>query len=43
MPVGLPDRASLLSAIGSMNHLAFDVDPSEIEGFPTGSSRPASR
>jgi catechol 2,3-dioxygenase-like lactoylglutathione lyase family enzyme len=31
MPAGLPDRASLLSAVGSMNHLAFDVDPSEID------------
>lgn len=33
MPTGLPDRASLLSAIGSMNHLAFNVDPAEIDGF----------
>jgi catechol 2,3-dioxygenase-like lactoylglutathione lyase family enzyme len=33
MPPGLPDRASLLSAIGSMNHLAFDVDPAAIDGF----------
>ena len=30
---GLPDRASLLTAVGSMNHLAFMVDPDEIEGF----------
>src|SRR3954466_6508331 len=26
-PEGLPDRASLLSANGSMNHLAFMVEP----------------
>jgi catechol 2,3-dioxygenase-like lactoylglutathione lyase family enzyme len=33
MPKGLPDRASLTTAIGSMNHLAFDVDPNEIEAL----------
>jgi catechol 2,3-dioxygenase-like lactoylglutathione lyase family enzyme len=32
-PEGLPDRASLLTANGSMNHLAFMVDPDEIEDF----------
>ena len=32
-PVDLPDRAELLSAVASMNHLAFDVAPEEIEGF----------
>ena len=30
---GLPDRASLLTSVGSMNHLAFMVEPDEIEGF----------
>ena len=30
---GLPDRASLLTSVGSMNHLAFLVEPDEIEGF----------
>lgn len=30
---GLPDRASLLTSIGSMNHLAFMVEPGEIEAF----------
>jgi len=33
IPEGLPDRASLLTARGSMNHLAFAVAPDEIEGF----------
>ena len=32
-PEGLPDRASLLTSLGSMNHLAFAVSPDEIEGF----------
>lgn len=32
-PVDLPDRADLLSAVASMNHLAFDVAPEEIDGF----------
>src|SRR5690606_2886320 len=27
----LPDRGDLPSAIGSMNHIAFDVDPADIE------------
>ena len=30
---GLPDRPSLLTSVGSMNHLAFLVEPDEIEGF----------
>ena len=29
----LPDRAELLTAVASMNHLAFDVGPDEIDGF----------
>lgn len=33
VPAGLPDRSSLLTAVGTMNHLAFDVSPDEIEGF----------
>ena len=33
IPEGLPDRASLLTALGSMNHLAFAVEPEEMEGF----------
>jgi catechol 2,3-dioxygenase-like lactoylglutathione lyase family enzyme len=33
MPEGLPDRASLLSAVGSMTHVAFDVGPDEIDAL----------
>ncbi|MGI8791865.1 MAG: VOC family protein [Acidimicrobiales bacterium] len=33
VPAGLPDRASLLTAAASMNHLAFAVNPDEIDGF----------
>lgn len=29
----LPDRGDLPSAVGSMNHLAFDVDPDHIEAY----------
>lgn len=29
----LPDRGDLPSAVGSMNHLALNVDPAEIEGY----------
>ncbi len=29
----LPDRGDLPSAVGSMNHLAFDVDPAQIEEY----------
>ena len=32
-PAGRPDQASLTSAIGSMNHVAFDVDPDKIEAY----------
>jgi catechol 2,3-dioxygenase-like lactoylglutathione lyase family enzyme len=31
MPQGLPDRTSMLSAIGSMNHVALDVGAGEID------------
>jgi catechol 2,3-dioxygenase-like lactoylglutathione lyase family enzyme len=33
MPVDLPDRAPLTSAVASMNHLALDVGADEIEEF----------
>ena len=32
-PAGRPDQASLTSAIGSMNHVAFDVAPDKIEEY----------
>jgi catechol 2,3-dioxygenase-like lactoylglutathione lyase family enzyme len=32
-PSGLPGTPGLLSAVGSMNHVAFDVDPEKIEGY----------
>ncbi|MBB5078467.1 VOC family protein [Nonomuraea endophytica] len=32
-PKGLPDRGELLSAVGSMNHIAFDVPPDKIEEY----------
>ncbi|MFC5187586.1 VOC family protein [Actinomadura harenae] len=32
-PKGLPDRGELLSAVGSMNHIAFDVPPERIEEY----------
>ncbi|MFI6290727.1 VOC family protein [Nonomuraea sp. NPDC050790] len=32
-PKGLPDRGELLSAVGSMNHVAFDVPPDRIEEY----------
>jgi catechol 2,3-dioxygenase-like lactoylglutathione lyase family enzyme len=33
MPVGRPDQGSLTSAIGSMNHVSFDVDPDRMEDY----------
>ncbi|WP_019633380.1 VOC family protein [Actinomadura atramentaria] len=32
-PKDLPDRGELVSAIGSMNHVAFDVPPERIEEY----------
>lgn len=32
-PAGRPDRASLTSAIGSMNHVAFQVPPEKMEEY----------
>ncbi len=32
-PANLPDRGDILTAIGSMNHVAFDVSPDEIESY----------
>lgn len=32
-PKNLPDRGELLSAVGSMNHIAFDVPPEKIEEY----------
>ncbi|MBX6767485.1 MAG: VOC family protein, partial [Actinomadura rubrobrunea] len=32
-PADLPDRGGLLSAVGSMNHVAFDVPPERIEEY----------
>ncbi|TDD39949.1 VOC family protein [Actinomadura sp. KC06] len=32
-PKTLPDRGELLSAVGSMNHVAFDVPPERIEEY----------
>ncbi|MGW0203004.1 VOC family protein [Nonomuraea sp. NPDC003201] len=32
-PENLPDRGELLSAVGSMNHIAFDVPPERIEEY----------
>ncbi|MFI6179607.1 VOC family protein [Nonomuraea sp. NPDC051191] len=32
-PRNLPDRGELLSAVGSMNHIAFDVPPERIEEY----------
>ncbi|GGS64509.1 VOC family protein [Nonomuraea spiralis] len=32
-PKSLPDRGELLSAVGSMNHLAFDVPPERIDEY----------
>ncbi|WP_119730306.1 VOC family protein [Thermomonospora amylolytica] len=32
-PKGLPDRGELISAVGSMNHIAFDVPPDKIEEY----------
>lgn len=32
-PANRPDRGELLSAIGSMNHVAFDVPPDKIEEY----------
>ncbi|AWS42822.1 VOC family protein [Streptosporangium sp. 'caverna'] len=32
-PKGLPDRGELLSAVGSMNHIALDVAPDKIEEY----------
>ena len=38
-PAARPDQGDLTSAIGSMNHVAFDVSPDQIERVP----RPAAR
>lgn len=32
-PADLPDRGGLVSAVGSMNHIAFDVPPERIEEY----------
>ena len=32
-PAARPDQGSLTSAIGSMNHIAFDVDPARMEEY----------
>jgi len=32
-PAGRPDQGDLTSAVGSMNHVAFDVDPEKIEEY----------
>lgn len=32
-PVNLPDRGEAISAIGSMNHIAFDVAPEKIDEY----------
>lgn len=32
-PAALPGRGDITSAVGSMNHIAFDVAPEDIEGY----------
>ncbi len=38
-PAARPDQGDLTSAIGSMNHVAFDVPPDKIERVPGASAR----